>query len=178
MNGIHLCTIVCACVVFDECHVWDSNIMLDVDNKAMVNLSNNITTTRRKNVNGLARAIKTYKLDNVKPGTPGNCELDSHANTCALGINFVPIYYTKQIYNVTPFSAEYKPTADIPIILGATAYTDPKTRVTIILIIIKAPWFGNRMTHLINPNQLRAFEIDLCDDPYGPHCNLSMIDHK
>ena len=62
--------------------------------------------------------------------------------------------------DVTPFSAEYKPTADIPIVSGATAYTDPKTGVTMILIINKALWFGNCMTHLlINPNQYGHLEL-------------------
>ena len=90
--------------------------------------------------------------------------MDTHADTTALGSNFVALYFTGQCVDVTPFSKEYAATTNIPVAQGATAYTDKQTGITYILIVNEGLWFGNRMKHsLINPNQLRKFGIDLCD---------------
>ena len=37
-------------------------------------------------------------------------------------------------------------------------------------------WYGNRMNHsLINPNQLRHFQIEVCDNPYDKN-EMHIID--
>ena len=104
--------------------------------------------------------------------------MDTHADTTALGSNFVALYFTGQCVDVTPFSKEYAATTNIPVAQGATAYTDKQTGITYILIVNEGLWFGNRMKHsLINPNQLRKFGIDLCDDPFDPYRALRLYDH-
>jgi hypothetical protein len=53
----------------------------------------------------------------------------------------------------------------IPIVRGATAVQDQDTGETHIMIINEGMWYGNRMNHsLINPNQLRHFQIEVCDN--------------
>ena len=66
---------------------------------------------------------------------------------------------------VAPFLADYYEQVNIPIYTGATSYTIESGEV-IIIIFGQGLWFGNRMEKtLINPNQCRAFDIPICDDP-------------
>ena len=48
-------------------------------------------------------------------------ELDSHADTCVLGINFVILEYSGRVCDVYPYSSEYNAIKDVPIVKGATA---------------------------------------------------------
>ena len=94
-----------------------------------------------------------------------NCEMDSHADTCCLGKNFLPIYFTGKVCDVTPFLDSLPRQGDVEICSGATAYEDAYGN-TIILIINEALWMGNLMEHsLLNPYQIRAFGVQVCDDP-------------
>jgi len=94
-----------------------------------------------------------------------SCEIDSHADTCCLGANFRPIYFTGKVCDVSPFLDTMAPQADIEICTGATAYDDDEGN-TKILIINEALWMGHQMSHsLINPYQLRAIGVQLNDDP-------------
>ena len=101
------------------------------------------------------------------PGTVGKCKIDNHADTCCLGSNFIPLYFTGETCDVTPYLDEYEPAKDIPICTGATAYWDIETGGTTILIIHQALWFGDKLKHsLINPNQIRANGFGLSNDPF------------
>ena len=101
------------------------------------------------------------------PGTIGSCEIDNHADTCCLGSNFIPLYFTGETCDVTPYSDEYEPAKDIPICTGATAYRNMETGAVTVLIVHQALWFGNKLKHsLINPNQIRANGFGLSDDPF------------
>jgi len=51
-------------------------------------------------------------------------ESDSNANTCCLGNNFIVYAYTSRTADVYPYDNKYMPAKDIPIVTGATAYTD------------------------------------------------------
>jgi hypothetical protein len=55
------------------------------------------------------------------------CEMDSHADTCVLGPNFRILHYTGRVCDVTPYSEEYAPAKDIPIVCAATVYQSPTT---------------------------------------------------
>jgi len=104
----------------------------------------------------------------------GECEMDSHANTCCLGANFIPIYFTGKICDVAPFLSDLPNQEGIPICSGATAFENADG-CTYILIINEALRFGYRMKNsLINPNQIRAFGVSLCDDPTDPNRHLGM----
>ncbi len=51
---------------------------------------------------------------------------------------------------------------------AATAYDDPDTGETTILILNEATWMGDQMEHaLVNPNQLRACGITVQDNPFS-----------
>jgi len=96
----------------------------------------------------------------------GTNEMDTHADTCVLGRNFVIAQYSGRECDVLPYSDDYEAVTGVPIVTGATAWTDQETGETWILLIHEAIWMADRMPHsLINPNQLRAFGIDVEDNP-------------
>jgi len=101
-------------------------------------------------------------------------EIDSHADTCCLGANFTPLYFTGKICNITPFLDTLPSATNVEICTGATAYDDANGN-TLILIINEALWLGDRMQHsLLNPYQIRAHGISLCNDPTDTHCPFSI----
>ena len=66
----------------------------------------------------------------------------------------------------------------VSIVSGATAWDDPVTRQTYILVINEGLFYGNKMDHsLINPNQIRAYGIPLSDNAYDTSQNgeLSVV---
>ena len=80
------------------------------------NPPSNIATTRQRTVRGVTCTIRAHTMAETNADASGNCELDLHADTCALGINCIPLLYTGKTYNITPFSPEYEAMVDIPII--------------------------------------------------------------
>ena len=64
---------------------------------------------------------------------------------------------------------------DVPVCSGVTAWDDPESNLTVLLVIHEALWFGTRLPNsLLNPNQCRANGLSLCDDPTDPHRALGM----
>lgn len=115
-------------------------------------------------------APSTISMVNKTAGreVSGRMELDSHADTCVLGINFVILEYSGRVCDVYPYSSEYNAIKDVPIVKGATAIQDQQSGETIILVINEGLWYGSKLDHsLINPNQLRHFGIEVCDNPYA-----------
>ena len=49
--------------------------------------------------------LKSMSSVHVEP-VFARCEFDTHADTCALGRNFVPLSYTGRVCDVTPYNAE------------------------------------------------------------------------
>jgi len=132
------------------------------------NMSAVKTSERRKGVSvGKVEGL-------VKESQVGTCELDNHADTCCLGSNFVPIKFTGKVCDVAPFLDDTPSHEGIQICSGATAFEDDKGEIWI-LVVHEAIWFGDKMKHsLINPNQVRASGILLCDDPTDPYRHLGM----
>ena len=65
-----------------------------------------------------------------------------------------------------PYNDSYEPIKDVPIDTGASAFTDAN-RVTFILIIHEALYYGDKLDHsLLNPNQLRHNNIKYSNNPY------------
>jgi hypothetical protein len=99
-------------------------------------------------------------------------EIDNHADTHCFGCNFTPFMWTGLSCSVSPFLSEYDAMDDVKICSAATSYT-ASTGETIILIFGQGLWFGDRMKKsLINPNQCRAYNIQVCDDPTDPYREL------
>ena len=102
-------------------------------------------------------------------------ELDTNADTCCLGTNFVVISYTTRTADVYAYDTSIKPKENIPIVTGATAYDDPVTGETFILIVNEGLYYGTRLDHsLINPNQIRSYGIPVWDNPYDNMHGLSI----
>jgi hypothetical protein len=106
------------------------------------------------------------------------CELDTHADTCALGRNFTPLSFTGRVCDVSPYSSEhYESQRNVPIIAGATAYTSQETGQTYILVVNEGLWLGPNMKNsLLNPNQMRYNGVTVHDNPFDSHHELS-IEH-
>ncbi len=122
------------------------------------------TTTRRAVVAAI-HSISHYVSHNTT-NTARN-ELDSHADTCALGSKFVPLHYTGRVCNVSPYNSSYGTERDVPIVTGATAYTDQATGQVYILVINEGIWFGKKLQNsLIIPNQLRYAGVSVQDNPF------------
>jgi hypothetical protein len=84
------------------------------------------------------------------------CELDSHANTCVAGPNCKVIEYTGYTVNITGYSKKQGIMENVPIVKAATAYDNPVTRDTIILVLGQALYMGYHIERmLLCPNQLQ-----------------------
>ena len=105
--------------------------------------------------------------------TTANNECDTNADTCCLGKNFVVLHSTYRTADVYAYDTSIKPMEKVPIVSGATAYDDPQSGDTYILMFNESLYYGTKLDHsLINPsNQLRAY---LWDNPYDPLHDLSI----
>jgi Reverse transcriptase (RNA-dependent DNA polymerase) len=102
----------------------------------------------------------------AEEGTVARCEMDSHADTCVAGPNFMILEFTGEQCDVTPYTSDYQPITNVAVVNAVTAFTDASTGVTVILRFNQVLWYGKRMKmSLINPNQLRHFGIAVSDDP-------------
>ena len=140
-----------------------------------------IKSARTTHLSPISSATRRIISQIRNPDTPsnttvaGNIELDTHADTCVLGQNFVVLHYTGRVTDVYGYSKELGAIRDIPIVTGATAVQNSVTGDTIILVINEALWYGARMEHsLINPNQLRHYGCVVNDNPYDTETPLSI----
>jgi hypothetical protein len=70
-------------------------------------------------------------------------KMDSHADTVIGGCNFILLHETGEYVTVHSFSDERKPFEKFPIGTIATAWVDPATSETKILVFHKALFFGD-----------------------------------
>jgi hypothetical protein len=93
-------------------------------------------------------------------------EFDTHADTC--GVNNVAriISYTGKTAHVSPFTPDLEKIRDVPIVKAAIAYDDSITGETYVVIINQVLYFDTALPHiLLNPNQMRAYGIQVEDVP-------------
>jgi hypothetical protein len=118
------------------------------------------------------RVSHTNGMFNAIPREPvhSTLEMDTHADKYVLGPNFVILHYTSRECDVSPYTEVYESVTAVPIVSGATAWTDKRTGLTYILVVNEALWMPDTVTSsLINPNQLRAYGITVQDNPFaGP----------
>jgi hypothetical protein len=92
-------------------------------------------------------------------------KVDTHADTCIAGSNFLMCEFDGTTCEVSPFTDEYQLMTDVPIVSAATARMDEESGETVILWFNQILWYGNKLDHsLINPNQLCNNGISVCDD--------------
>ena len=98
----------------------------------------------------------------------GRVEMDSHADTTALGSNCVVLAYTGKECEVSPYADKYDALRNIPIVMGATVWTNSQDGAPILLVFNEALWMGDRLHHtLINSNQLQSYRVDVQDNPFA-----------
>ena len=99
-------------------------------------------------------------------------ELDSHADTVALGKRAYITTDTGHTVTVHPFTQGLKSINHVPVVTGALAYDCPTTLHTYILFFHQALHIERMDSHLICPGQLRANGVTVNDIPLGdlqPH---------
>lgn len=93
--------------------------------------------------------------------------MDTHADTCVFGSNFVIIAYTARECDVSPYSDTYDAISGVPIVTAGTVWTNPDG-LDYLLIIHEGLWMPDKVEHsLINPNQLRSYGTEVQDNPFG-----------
>ena len=93
-------------------------------------------------------------------------ELDTHADMTVVGSNCIVVGYNGKECEVSPYADEYSPIQNVLVVTEATAWTNPQDGTSIILVFNEALWMGDRLDHtLVNPNQMRAYGIDMQDNP-------------
>jgi hypothetical protein len=128
-------------------------------------MGHTVATIRSGNRSRTINAVLREELTSAE-GTVARCEMDSHADTCVAGPNFLVLEFTGEQCDVTPYTSDYQPITNVSVVNAVTAFTDESTGETVILHFNQVLWYGKRMRmSLINPNQLRHYGITLSDDP-------------
>jgi hypothetical protein len=99
-------------------------------------------------------------------------EIDSRADTVCAGATFKLLEESGQSCVVNGFHSDMEPMQNIPVATVATAYDDPVTQATYILVFFEALYFGDSMEHsLISPMQLRhsGLRVDQTPRQYDPN---------
>ena len=100
------------------------------------------------------------------PGHTSTVEVDSHADSFVAGKNCVPMHYTERSCDVQPYSDDYAPVKNVPIVTAATGYTSAKG-LNYILVFPQALYLPTLGHSLFNPNQLCQFGTIVQDNPYN-----------
>ena len=147
------------------------------DNNGRTVLGGRTEQRNLRSRNSNIRAVKTTRhvaslvaTKSVEPyaGIIARNEMDSNADTCCLGTNFIILEVTNRQADVYPYDKSYAPAKNIPIVTGATAWTDPDSNETFILVFNESLYYGSTLPHsLINPNQLRYSGVTVQDNPWS-----------
>jgi hypothetical protein len=120
-------------------------------------------TVSRRSQQG-PRQISTASIF-ANPGFTSTVEVDSHADSFVAGKNCIPMHYTERSCDVQPYSDDYAPVKNVPIVTAATGYTS-SNGLNYILVFPEALYLPNLGHSLFNPNQLRHFGTKVQDNPY------------
>jgi hypothetical protein len=128
--------------------------------------------TRRQRLNAVLSSVRRIKtsgnrlISSIEALSSCRAELDSHADTCAVGSTAYILEYTDRVVDVAPFSDDYQQMEEIPIVKAAFAYDDPATGETFILTFGQALYFGSKIKNaLLNPNQMHSNGLEVDDIP-------------
>ena len=93
--------------------------------------------------------------------------MDTHADTTVLGSNCVVLSYTGKECEVSPYSSQYEAVWNVPVVTGATVWTNAADGMAYLLIFHESLWMGDKLDHtLVNPNQLPAYGVNVQDNPF------------
>ena len=101
-------------------------------------------------------------------------EIDNHADTICFGKNFRPIFFTSQVCTVSPFLDSYESKQDVPI-CSAVTVVDLEDGSTILFEARQGLYFSLEIDRsLLNPDQVRTFNIQVCNNPTDPNRDLGI----
>ena len=107
--------------------------------------------------------------------TVADNKCDTNADMCCRWKNFLATYCAADVY---AYDASIKPIENVPRVTGATAFDDPVSGDTFIILFHESFYYGEKLDHsLINPNQIRYYGIPLWDHPFDPMHSLSVEAH-
>ena len=85
--------------------------------------------------------------------TTADNECKTNADTCCLGKNFLVLHSTYRTADVYAYDTSIQPIENVPFVTAATAFDDPTSGATFILVFNEALYNGEKLDHsLINPN--------------------------
>ena len=94
--------------------------------------------------------------------------MDSHTDTIVCGFNCIIMHFTGKECDVAPYTDAHETINSVSIVNAATAYDNPETGDTAILILNKAILMGETMDHtLVNPNQLCAYGMTVQENLFA-----------
>ena len=96
--------------------------------KRIANVSNSrlicyVDSCNRQNNASIKHTI-AYLSNTVTIANIALNEMDSHADTCCIGKNFILLYYTGKVCHIHAYSNTIAPIKDVHIGAGATVWTD------------------------------------------------------
>ena len=118
-----------------------------------------------------ARTKKTPQCDYNKRA---RAEIDSRADTVCAGSTFRLLEETSQYCVVSGFHSSMESMQNVPVATVATAFDDPVSQETYVLVFFEALYFGETMEHsLISPMQLmhNGLQVDQSPRQYDPNSN-------
>ena len=127
-------------------------------------ISRIVSSIRKISKNKTAKAEYQHRPQST---SHGHIELDTHADTTVLGSNCIIFSYTGKECEVSPYSSQYKAVQNVPVVTGATVWTNAADDTAYLLIFHESLWMGDKLDHtLVNPNQLRAYGVSIQDNPF------------
>ena len=67
----------------------------------------------------------------------------------------------------SPYSSQYEAVQNVPVVTGATVWTNAADGTAYLLIFHESLWMGDKLDHtLVNPNQLWAYGVSVQDNPF------------
>ena len=123
-----------------------------------------VSTIRKVSNNMTAKAEYQHRPQSTSHGC---IELDTHTDMTVLGLNCVVLSYMGKECEVSPFSSEYEAVWNVPVVTGATVWTNPIDGTAYLLVFHESLWMGDKLDHtLVNPNQLQAYSVSTQDNPF------------
>ena len=113
----------------------------------------------------------------TNPDTMERTKSDYHVNTTCAGNNMTLFSYTGYKCNVIGFRSNLESITNIPVVTAVTAYNDPLSGTTVMLVFNKTLFFGSSIErYLIANNQVLSHGVQLSDDTYDQNRPLGIVD--
>ena len=102
-------------------------------------------------------------------------EVDTNADTCCLGKNWIVTGFTRRTADVYAYNKSIEPVINLPIVWDVTAYDCPRTRTTYLLQVNEGLYYGKKLDHsLLNLNQIRSYGIPYWKNLYNKEWGLKI----